>query len=255
MREDTHKHENKRERHHGHDHGRGHGMHNFGFGFHQGRGRWGGGGGRGPGRGGPDWFGAEGWNWGGPSFGGFGPFSTGRERLERGLLRHVILSVLKDGSMHGYEIIKQLEEKTHGHYAPSPGTLYPTLQYLAEAGFISSEQEGEKRIYSLTDEGRAELDKQHNIVEGFWSRFRERVPNNAVRHELRFAGDAVKDLMRTVFGGFRSGAFSTDPEAVRKVRQALERCQTEIREIIAASPAGQESAETSGKEETSEEYV
>jgi DNA-binding PadR family transcriptional regulator len=170
------------------------------------------------------------------------------------LLRHVILSVLKDGSMHGYEIIKQLEEKTHGHYAPSPGTLYPTLQYLAEAGLISSEQEGEKRIYSLTAEGRAELEKQHNVVEGFWARFRERMPSGAVRHELRFAGDAVKDLMRTVMGGFRSGALATDPDAVRKVRQALERCQTEIREIIASSPAGKESPETTGSEST-EEYV
>ncbi|MEO5951160.1 MAG: PadR family transcriptional regulator [Chloroflexia bacterium] len=226
----------------------------FGMGGPQGphdRSRWGRGHqGPGPGRGQQDWFGGDGWPRGGP-FDGPG-MGRGRERLERGLLRHVILSVLKDGPQHGYEIIKQLEEKTNGRYAPSPGTLYPTLQFLAEAGLVQSEQEGEKRIYSLTETGRAELDKQHTLVEGFWSRFRERVPSGVTMHELRFAGDALKDLMRTVGGGLHSGAFARNPEAVSKIRQALERCQTEIREIIANSSAGKD---TSGDEESAEDYV
>jgi DNA-binding PadR family transcriptional regulator len=154
--------------------------------------------------------------------------------------------------MHGYEIIKVLEEKTGGRYAPSPGTLYPTLQFLAEAGLVQSEQEGEKRIYSLTESGRAELDKQHSLVEGFWSRFHKQVPSGATLHEMRFAGDALKDLLRTVGGGLHSGAFAHDPAAIHKVRRALERCQTEIREIIAGTSAGNETSET---EESREDYV
>ncbi len=219
--------------------------------------------GRGGGRGRQDWFGAEGgWPWGGPGgpggfsgFGGFGPFGPGRERLERGLLKYVILSVLKDGPKHGYDIIKYLEEKTGGHYTPSPGTLYPTLQLLEDQGLVRSEQEGEKRVYSLTEAGHAELDKQHNAVEGFWTRFRERIPSGANMYELKFAGDAFKDLLRTVGGGLRSGAFAQNPETVRKIRQALERCQNEIREILTGSAAGKEADSTETSETNTEEYV
>ena len=111
------------------------------------------------------------------------------------MLRHVILSVLKDGPRHGYEIIKHIEERTHGLHSPSPGALYPTLQYLEDLGLVRSEQQGDKRVYHLTDSGRIELDKQHSTVEGFWSRFSEDMPPGASMHELRFAGDAVKDLL------------------------------------------------------------
>ena len=232
MKDNRHQHEQR------HAHGQHlHGWHGFGWGGRHsahGRGRWHG---RGPGRNWQDWFGSEG-GWHGPGPGGFG---GGRERLERGLLRYVILSVLNDGPRHGYEIIKQLEEKTGGWYSPSPGTLYPTLQYLEDLGQVRSEQEGEKRVYHLTESGHAELDKQHSSVEGFWARFRERVPSGANMHEMRFAGDALKDLLRTVGGGLRSGALAQDPEAVRKIRAALERCQSEVREIIAGSAAGKES--------------
>src|SRR5437588_12779767 len=104
-------------------HGGGRRMHHgpwFG-GWHHGGGReyfrhGGGGRGRGP-------FGGRHGGWGGP---GGPPWHGMRERLERGLLRYVILDVLSDGPKHGYEIIKRLEERTGGRYAPSPGTLYPT---------------------------------------------------------------------------------------------------------------------------------
>ncbi len=204
---------------------------------HQERGRRGG-----PGRGQEwqDFFGGE-RGWGGP-FSGPGGWGGHRERLERGLLRHVILSVLQDGPAHGYEIIKHLEERTQGHYSPSPGTLYPTLQYLEDLKLVRSEEDDGRRVYQLTDSGREELDKQRGLVEGFWSRFRDRTPSGANLHELKFAGDALKDLLRTVGGGLRNGAFASDPDTVRKVRQALERCQTEIREIMAQGIANRPSS-------------
>lgn len=208
---------------------------------HHGRGR---GPGRGPGRRGQDWFGGEGgWPWGGQGpFGGPGGFGGGRERLERGLLRHIILSVLKDGPKHGYEIIKHLEEHTFGRYSPSPGTLYPTLQYLEDLGLLRSEQDGEKRVYSLTESGQEELDKQHQSVEGFWSRFSDRMPSGAHMHEVRFAGDALKDLLRTFGDGLRIVASANDSDAARKIRLALEKAQNEIREIIAGSTSSPDSA-------------
>jgi DNA-binding PadR family transcriptional regulator len=209
----------------------GHGGHNW-------RNRW-------HGRGGDrDWrgfFGGEGnpW-WEGQQWGswfGGGP-GGGRERLERGTLRYIIMDVLKDGPKHGYEIIKQLEERTQGIYSPSPGTLYPTLQLLEDQGIVRSDQESDRRVYHLTDSGHAELDKNAALVEGFWARFRERTPSGPNLHEMKFAGDALKDLLRTVGGGMRNAVLSGDPDTVRKIRLALERCQNEIREIIAQGATG-----------------
>jgi DNA-binding PadR family transcriptional regulator len=258
-------HEGRQHHGHGHQHGfwhgpRQHGFGGFGPGAHHWRNRWHGHG-RGPGRGpgggpGGDWrefFGEGGapWEWGQREdwFGrGFG----GRERLERGTLRYIIMDVLKDSPKHGYEIIKQLEERTHGSYSPSPGTLYPTLQLLEDQGIVHSDQESDRRVYQLTEAGHAELDKNAGLVEGFWSRFQDRRPSKPDMYELKFAADAMKDLLRTVAIGLRTGAFSGDPDTVRKVRQALERCQNEIREIITQSttqgPASAGSEENGGQE-------
>ena len=183
----------------------------------------------------------QGWNWGdffneGRGGGWGGPW--GRERMERGMLRHVILSVLKDGPRHGYEIIKHIEERTHGLHSPSPGAIYPTLQYLEDLGLVRSEQQGDKRVYEITESGRAELDKQHSTVEGFWSRFQDHVPPGANMHELKFAGDALRDLLRTLGDGLKTGAFARDADSVRLIRESLERCQNEVREIIRESTAG-----------------
>jgi len=250
-----------REQHeHGHQHGhryhhgfwggpRGPRQHGFGPGAHHWRNRW-----HGHGRGrGQDWRGFFGegeapWEWGPREF-GFGPGFGGRERLERGTLRFIIMDVLKDSPKHGYEIIKQLEERTHGAYSPSPGTLYPTLQLLEDQGIVHSDQESDRRVYNLTEAGRAELDRNAGLVASFWSRFEERQPSRPDMYELKFAADAMKDLLRTLAIGLRTGAFMNNPETVRKVRQALERCQNEIREIISQSIAPKPSSGGSGGSE------
>ena len=247
-------------RHQHHSHGQSH--HDMQWGRHGhggpggpfGRGRWHGQR-RGHGSNWGDFFSEGRGGWGGP---------WARERMERGMLRHVILSVLKDGPRHGYEIIKHVEERTHGLHSPSPGALYPTLQYLEDLGLVRSEQQGDKRVYHLTDAGRAELDKQHSTVESFWSRFSEDMPPDASMHELRFAGDALKDLLRTLADGLKAGALTRDTDTVRRVRESIERCQNEIRQIISESSAGKSGqsarATASGGEPTrptgpNEDYV
>jgi DNA-binding PadR family transcriptional regulator len=174
--------------------------------------------------------------------------------MERGMMRHVILSVLKDGPRHGYEIIKHIEERTHGLHSPSPGALYPTLQYLEDLGLVRSEQQGDKRVYHITDSGRAELDKQHSTVEGFWSRFGDEAPHDVNMPELKFARDALVDLLRTLGDGLKSGAIGGDSDTVRRIRESLERCQNEVRQIISESSAARSGesarARTSGGEPT-----
>ena len=73
--------------------------------------------------------------------------------FQKGDLKYVVLSLLKDKPRYGYEVIKALEEKSHGFYAPSPGVVYPTLQMLEEMGYASSAERDGKRVYTITEEG------------------------------------------------------------------------------------------------------
>jgi len=75
-------------------------------------------------------------------------------QARRGDMRLIVLHVLNDRPMHGYEIIRHLEDKSHGLWRPSPGSIYPTLQLLEEEGLVKGRDDDGKRIYELTDEGR-----------------------------------------------------------------------------------------------------
>ncbi|MGY0055906.1 PadR family transcriptional regulator [Streptomyces sp. LZ34] len=93
----------------------------------------------------------------GPPFGGRGRGGP-RGRARRGDVRASILALLRDRPMHGYEMIQEIGERSSGAWRPSPGSVYPTLQLLEDEGLISSESEGGKRLFALTDEGRAEAE-------------------------------------------------------------------------------------------------
>jgi DNA-binding PadR family transcriptional regulator len=76
-------------------------------------------------------------------------------RMGRGDIRAAILVALTDEPMHGYQIIQAIEARTRGAWKPSPGSIYPTLQLLADEGLVTAEQVGERKVYSLTESGRA----------------------------------------------------------------------------------------------------
>src|ERR1700761_1728130 len=78
--------------------------------------------------------------------------SAGRAR--RGDLKFLILAVLADGPRHGYDIITALESKSNGRYRPSPGSVYPTLTLLEDAGYITGEAVDGKRVFTITERGR-----------------------------------------------------------------------------------------------------
>ncbi|GAJ30028.1 PadR family transcriptional regulator [Acidomonas methanolica] len=81
----------------------------------------------------------------------------GGRKLNAEELQLVILALLNESPAHGYEIIRRLEERSNGFYKPSPGMVYPALTYLEEIGQTSFTQEGTRKLYALTDEGRAYL--------------------------------------------------------------------------------------------------
>lgn len=188
---------------HGPEHGHGHPPHH----------------GRGP-RGG---FGGPG---GGPWGGGPGG------RAKRGEGRYLLLDALRDGPRHGYEIIKTLEERSSGHYSPSPGMVYPNLQMLEDLGLVRSDQEAERRVYHLTDAGRAELIAHAEEIAAFWGRLAGPAPTAAGSTEIGFLKEEMEQLHRTVWGGLRGGLGQGDAGALRRIRQVVEGCRNEVRRIL-----------------------
>jgi DNA-binding PadR family transcriptional regulator len=216
---------------HGHQHGHGHcgrdgesrGEH-WGAGRHRRHGRFFGFGGR-HGMGG---FGGRG------DMGGEDTMRA-RRMLAQGDLRLIALALIAEAQRHGYEIIKLLEEKTADWYSPSPGIVYPTLTYLEEAGYVTASTEGSKKLYTITDEGRAYLQANRELVDVVLDRlaaFGERVNRwrrNARgeredRRSLPSLVEATLDHLREAVGKRLEG----DAEAEARLVEILARTVTEL---------------------------
>ena len=87
-----------------------------------------------------------------------GPWGPQGPRARRGDVRAAIIALLAERPMHGYQVIQELESRTGGAWRVSPGSVYPTLQMLEEEGLIVGEEIEGKRVYSLTDSGRAQVE-------------------------------------------------------------------------------------------------
>jgi DNA-binding PadR family transcriptional regulator len=90
-----------------------------------------------------------------PDFGG-----GGKRYFGRGRFKYALLELLTVQPMHGYQMMKALEEQSGGLYFPSPGSIYPTLQMLEERGLVTANEQEGKKVYQITDEGRAFLNEK-----------------------------------------------------------------------------------------------
>ena len=129
--------------------------------------------GRGWGRGG---FGGGWGGWGGDEWGGGGGRGRGgrRRMFDSGELRLVLLKLIADQPRHGYDLIRAIEELTHGAYAPSPGVVYPTLTMLQDMGLIEEAPgEGSRKAFQITAEGTAHLAEKAEEIEGLFERLEE----------------------------------------------------------------------------------
>ncbi len=91
-------------------------------------------------------------------------FRAGR-RLASGDLQLLLLALLADRASHGYELIKALEERSDGFYSPSPGMVYPALSWLEDMGYASVATEGVKKLYRITETGRAYLTENRDAAD------------------------------------------------------------------------------------------
>lgn len=96
-----------------------------------------------------------------------GPFSfgSGPRMFGRGDLKYALLDLLKERPKHGYEMMKELEDRSGGFYTPSAGAIYPTLNLLEDRGWVSVETQDGKKVYTITDEGRKALSEHQERAE------------------------------------------------------------------------------------------
>ena len=119
-----------------------------------------------------------------------------------GDMKYVILKLLKEKPMHGYEVMKELEQHTHGCYKPSPGTVYPTLQWLEDEGLVRSEEVEGKKVYSITDAGRKFLEENKSTVEDIFDRVDETIDSllsDPMPEVTRQVGRLVSQIYRTTW--------------------------------------------------------
>src|SRR5215469_14333326 len=183
------------------------------------------------------WRGHFGERWGGRHGMGGSMMRAGR-MLAQGDLRLIALALIAEQPRHGYEIIKVLEEKTSGWYSPSPGIVYPTLTYLEEAGYVTAQAEGSKKLYTITDEGRAYLDENRDFVDAVLERLAA-IGSKIARMRRRFGGDEEDDdrrglppLVRAALENLREVAgerLEADADAEAKLVEVLARAAQELK--------------------------
>jgi DNA-binding PadR family transcriptional regulator len=158
-----------------------------------------------------------------------GPFGRGGRFFEHGMLRLVILALVAEQPRHGYEIIKELEERTSGLYAPSAGVIYPTLTLLEETGDIEVQStDGARKLYAVTEAGRATLAGNRKSIDAVFARF------EAIRSAARPERDprimrAIDNFRTALAMKARSGNLSS--EQVGALTRLLDETARKIEEI------------------------
>jgi DNA-binding PadR family transcriptional regulator len=172
----------------------------------------------------------------GPGFGpgfGFGPGPRGRRgggpghpgrgrgRGKRGDVRAAILTLLTERPMHGYEMIQEIAERSKDLWKPSPGSVYPTLQLLVDEGLlVAGESDGSKKLFELTDEGRAAAEK---IETAPWDEIAEGADPGQVN---------LRTAVGQLFGAVRQAAVAGTSEQQQRIVDIVNNARREIYGIL-----------------------
>jgi DNA-binding PadR family transcriptional regulator len=166
-------------------------------------------------------------------------------------VKFALLELLQERPMHGYEMMKALEEKSGGVYVPSAGSIYPTLQMLEDRGLVTVAESDGKKVYSITDAGRAFLNERHKEEEfagPFWGRGRGFGPGGP---GARWSSPEMQALRTEAGEVARLAAIAgrmafNDPEQIARLRGILEHTRQELSDMIygGAKTEGPSSTET-----------
>jgi DNA-binding PadR family transcriptional regulator len=150
-----------------------------------------------------------------------------------GRLRLYLLKLLDEAPRHGYEVIRLLEERFQGLYAPSAGTVYPRLAKLESEGLVTHTTEGGRKVYAITDAGRAELADRSGELADLELEIRESVAELAaeIQADVRGAAGDLRREMREAAGEARQDpADPAEQEAWRVAKEEMRRVRQEWKE-------------------------
>lgn len=149
-------------------------------------------------------------------FMGFRGWHGGRAR--RGDMVPIILRVLLEKPMHGYEIMSHLDEKSHGMWRPSAGSVYPNLQMLEEKGLVTSADENGKKVYALTEAGKTAAQK---IDEGFKAHWEHKEHHAKHFKEMKMTFIEIMGLLRQIDEQDSDAKYAEVKKIIEEMRDKL----------------------------------
>ncbi len=161
---------------------------------------------------------------------GCGPMrGAGARFFERGGIKFAILELVKDKPRHGYDIIKDMEERSGGFYSPSPGVIYPTLQVLEDQDLVTSTTEEGKKTYTITPAGLAYLEEHKERARGHREHWEAHWGSGPRGEGWSAVGD-IRDTLADVKRAVRRSA--GDTAKLKEIGEVLEEAAAKIRDII-----------------------
>ncbi len=170
--------------------------------------------------------------WSSAQWGPWTAFALGRRArfFDFGEVRLAILSLLNEGPKHGYQLMKEMEERSGGMYRASPGSIYPTLQQLEDEGLVTSKRQDGKKVYRITEAGRKELERDPQTVRRIWERAEHWEDWSQCMGPETFAllGPAAAVMKATLRAASRA---RSRPEHEERIRRILARACRELDEL------------------------
>jgi len=156
-------------------------------------------------------------------------FETARRSriFAKGDIKYVILDFLKDKPSYGYEIMHSLEDRFHGFYSPSAGSVYPTLQMLEDMGYVSSAERDGKKVYTISEKGNEFLTEHKEVVYGIKTHMRDWW-GEGNRDEIRDTFRELRSLVRLV--GRKPHRLSL--AKLKKIREIIDGAYQNIEKVI-----------------------
>lgn len=150
-------------------------------------------------------------------------------------MKFVLLSLLEEAPSHGYDLIRRLEERSHGFYSPSAGSIYPVLQKLQDKGLVSSQESDGRRVYSITEAGRAFMAERSEVKDHL-----KKMSEHRFDHfDKTKWQDSIDELsrLRQLFARHMG---DLDENQVSSIKKSITEACRDIGEIIEPSAAGKE---------------